>query len=109
MKKSLAFIVLIFSSLFLASCYKKYNRTITVCDDKLFVEKYDYNSIDVAYIYLTDSSNFRIYVGKYDNEHGGYSFNCHGDSLTISESYEEKVINIRKYSLVDLRKGKEGF
>ena len=49
---------------------KKYNRTITVCDGKLFVELYHHNFIDVGYEYLTDSTNFRIDVGKFDNEHG---------------------------------------
>lgn len=109
MKNPLTFIILIFFSFLLASCIKKYSRTITVCDEKLFVEKYDHNFVDVAYCYLTDSSNFRMYVGKFDNEHGGYSFNCKGDSIEISEDYDGKIINIRKYSLINLRKGKEGF
>jgi hypothetical protein len=109
MKKLLTFIIVILFSFFLSGCYKKYSRTITVCDNKLFVERYSHNFIDVAYYYLTDSSNFRMYVGKFDNEHGGYSFNCKGDSIEISEDYEGKVINIRKYSLDDLRKRKEGF
>jgi hypothetical protein len=109
MKKSSAFIIVILFSFFLEGCYKKYSRTITICDGNLFVERYEHNFIDVAYYYLTDSSNFRMYVGKFDNEHGGYSIKCQNDSVAISESYEEKVINIRKYSLIDLRKGKEGF
>jgi hypothetical protein len=108
MKKSSTLIIVILFSLFLTSC-KKYSRTITVCDENLFVERYRNGFIDVAYYYLTDSANFRIYVGKFDNEHGGYSFKCQNDSVEISESYEGKVINIRKYSLIDLRKGKEGF
>ena len=108
MKKSS---ILIFVTLFflLGGCTKEYSRTITVCDGNLFVEKYSHKFIDVAYYYLTDSSNFRIYVGKFDNEHGGYYIKCQEDSLQISESYEGKVINFRKYSLVDLRKSKEGF
>lgn len=109
MKKPLTFIIAIFFSFFLAGCYKKYNNTIVVCDKKLFVEVYKHNMIDVAYDYLTDSSNFRLYVGKFDYEHGFYSYNCKGDSLVISETYEGKVINIRKYSLIELRKSKEGF
>lgn len=90
-------------------CYQKYNSTISVCDKKLFVEVYNHNIIDVGYDYLTDSSNFRMYVCKFDNEHGYYRYNCQGDSIEISETYEGKVVNIRKYSLIDLRKGKEGF
>ncbi len=109
MKKSSIFSIVILFSFFLAGCYKKYNRTITVCDGNLFVERYRHNFIDVAYYYLTDSSSFRMYVGKFDNEHGGYYFNCNNDSITISETYEGKVTNIRKYRLLDLSKGKEGF
>lgn len=108
MKKSS---ILIFVTLFflLGGCTKEYSRTITVCDGKLFVEVYKHNFIDIAYDYLTDSTNFRIYVGKFDYEHAYYRYNCQKDSITISESYVGKVINIRKYSLVDLRKSKNGF
>ncbi len=109
MKKNSIFIVAIMISFFLAACYKKYSRTIPVCDGKLFGERYEHKFIDVAYYYLTDSSNFRIYVGKFDNEHGGYSIQCQNDSLTIFEHYEGKIIDIKKYSLVELRKSKEGF
>ena len=103
------FIYVVLISFFLSSCYKKYKSKIAVCDGNLFVEQFNHKLIDVAYDYLTDSSNFRMYVGKFDYEHGYYRYNCQKDSLEISETYEGKVINIRKYSLVDLRKGKEGF
>ena len=107
MKKSSKLIYVVLLSFFLTSCYKKYSRTITVCNGKLFVERYRHNFIDIAYYYLIDSSNFRIYIGKFDNEHGGYYFNCRKDSIEISELYEQKVLNYRKYSLIDLRKRKD--
>jgi hypothetical protein len=94
---------------FLLSCNTKYKSTIKVCDNKLFVEQFNNKYVDVAYDYLTDSTNFRIYIGKFDNEHAYYRYNCEDDSVVISETYEEKVISIRKYSLIDLRKAKEGF
>lgn len=103
--KKYLFVVLI--SFVLTSCYKRYNRTIIVCDGNLFVEQFNHRFIDVAYDYLTDSTNFRIYVGKFDSEHGYYRYNCQKDSLVISETYEGKVINFRKYSLADLRKSNE--
>ncbi len=109
MKKTFSVIIAILFSFLLTGCYNNYKRTITVCDGKLFVELYHHNFIDVGYEYLTDSTNFRIDVGKFDNEHGFYSYNCQGDSLTISEHYEEKITNVRKYSLIDLCKKKEGF
>lgn len=108
MKKPLTLVVLILP-FFLLSCNTKYKSTIKVCDGKLFVEQFNSKYIDVAYDYLTDSTNFRIYIGKFDNEHAYYRYNCESDSVQISEIYEGKVINIRKYSLDDLRKRKEGF
>ena len=109
MKISSTLIIMILFSFFSTGCYQKYHRTIAVCNKKLFVEVYKHNFIDVAYEYLTDSSNFRMYVGKFDYEHAYYRYNCQSDSISISETYEGKVINIKKYSLVDLRKGKEEF
>jgi hypothetical protein len=109
MKKYLTLLILVFFPFFLGGCFKKFDCTIKVCDKKLFVERYRHRFIDVGYYYLTDSSNFRMFVGKIDDEHGGYYFICQGDSLKISETYEGDVINVRKYSLIDLRKGKEGF
>src|SRR6478736_6217299 len=101
MKISSKLIYVVLFSFLLTSCYKKYSRTITVCNGNLFVERYRHNSIDIAYYYLTDSSNFRIYVGKFDNEHGGYYFNCFKDSIEIFELYEKKILNSRKYSLTN--------
>jgi len=109
MKKSSTLLIVILFSLFITGCYKKYSRTVAVCDGKFFVEVYKHNFIDVAYDYLTDSTNFRMYVGKFDYEHAYYRYNCQKDSITISETYEGKVTNVRKYSLVDLRNSKEGF
>lgn len=54
-----------------SGCYEKYDHTYELCDNKLYVETYHNSVIDIGYKYLTDSCNFRIYVGKYDNEHGG--------------------------------------
>ena len=104
MKRLSKLIYVILFSFCLISCYKKYSRTITVCNGNLFVERYHHNFIDEAYYYLTDSSNFRMYVGKFDNEHGGFYFKCLNDSIEISETYEGKITNYRKYSLIDLRK-----
>ena len=109
MRHSSILIIVILFSLLLTGCYKKYRRTISVCNGNLFVEVYRHKFIDVSYDYLTDSSNFRIYVGKFDNEHGYYRYNCQGDSIGISETHEGKIITIRKYSLIDLREDKEGF
>lgn len=108
-KKFTTILIVMLFSIFITGCYKKFSRTISVCNGNLFVERYRHNFIDVTYYYLTDSTNFRMYVGKFDNEHGGYSFNCQKDSITISESYEGRIINVRRYSIVDLRKSKEGF
>ena len=104
MKRPSKFIYVTLFLFCLTGCYKKYSRTITVCDGNLFVERYRHNFIDVAYYYLTDSSTFSMYVGKFDNEHGGYHIKCLKDSIEISEIYEEKILNSRKYNLFDLQK-----
>ena len=104
MKKPFILISLVLISLCFISCYKNYSRTIAVCNGNLFVEKYSHNFIDVAYYYLTDSINFRMYVGKFDNEHGGYYLKCQNDSIKITETYEGEILNDRRYSLIDLKK-----
>ena len=104
MKRLSKLIYVLLFTLLISGCYEKYNRTISVCDGNLFVERYSHSFIDVGYYYLTDSSNFRMFVGKFDNEHGGFSFKCQADTISISESYEGEIINLRKYSLLDLRK-----
>ena len=95
---------LVLSSAIFIGCNKSYDHTINVCSNRLFVERFKHRFIDVSYYYLTDSSSFRVFVGKFDNEHGGFSFGCMSDSVEVSEHYEDSVITFRKYSFKDLQK-----
>jgi hypothetical protein len=67
----------------LTSCTKKYKFTSAVCDKKLFVEVFNVNPFGVDADYLTDSLNFRKYIGDCDSEHEIHSYTCKGDSLYI--------------------------
>lgn len=61
--------------------------------------------------YLTDSVNFRIYIGTYDNGDEGFSYKCTGDSISISKiigrrENENKIVNSKSYKLSELRNKK---
>ena len=100
---------ILFASLLLAGCGRKYDRTVTVCDDSLYVEVFDVILVDEKEDYLTDSVNFRLFVGKADGEHENFNYRCEGDTISIrkitSAPYGKKhVLNVRKYSLTQLKK-----
>ncbi len=67
----------------LTNCTKKYKFTAKVCDKNLFVEVFNVNTFGVDADYLTDSVNFRKYIGDFDYEHENYSYACKGDSIFI--------------------------
>lgn len=99
-------------SLLMISCREKYKRTSKVCDAKLYVEVFNVNPAGVDVHYLTDSLNFRFYVGKFDNEHQNFSYYCKNDSViirkleTIDLSGERKIMQTRVFNLQELRKSK---
>jgi glycine/serine hydroxymethyltransferase len=94
-------------------CVKKYKRNAKVCDGKLFVEIFNVNPAGVDSHYLTDSLNFRVYIGKFDNEHENFHYFCRGDSIIIEKlstndaSGIRKATPFRKYNLEDLKKRKD--
>jgi hypothetical protein len=89
-------------------CIKKYKFTSKVCNGRLYAEVFNINPAGVDETYLTDSINFEIYIGKYDNEHEKFSIVCLGDSIQILKLKEEtygnkmKIIGSRTLSLSDL-------
>ncbi len=101
------FLILFFLS---ASCTQKYKRTVKVCEGNLFVELYNINPAGVDAHYLTDSTNFRMFVGEFDNEHENYSYVCNGDTLTIRKLQDSipgtprRVTNTRVFSIGELKK-----
>ena len=71
-----------------------YNFTTSVCDKNLFVEVFTISGGgayggDRVSDYLTDSTNFRIYIGTYDNAHRFFAYICKGDSLYVYNVEEE--------------------
>ena len=74
---------LIFAALCITftSCYKRYIGTRNICGNNLYVEIYEINPAGVDACYLTDSTNFRMYIGRFDPESANYDFKCHGDSF----------------------------
>ena len=85
------------------SCYKKYIGTRAVCGNSLYAELYEINPAGVDAFYLTDSTNFRTYVGRFDPEIGNYEFSCKGNYVCI-----EKINRRNQYILdtVDIIVGK---
>lgn len=98
--------------LLLSGCVKRYKRTTKLCNDRLYVEVYNVNPAGVDADYLTDSVNFRMYVGKFDNEHEIYSFICQDDSVVIIKLTKSdtsgimEVMETKVYSLQNLKKEK---
>jgi len=94
------------------SCAKVYKRTTKVCENTLYFEVFNVNPAGVDAGYLTDSINFRLYIGKWDNEHEYFHLMCDGDSLTIDkepivDSGFPKPIEPQKYSLKELKTTKK--
>lgn len=93
----------------------EYMFTIQVCRNHLYAEVYRtfgsgaYGG-DMLDEYLTDSANFRVFVGSYDDYDSGFSYDCSGDSLTVNSIYRsdtDTVFRIKKtkfYKLSNLKK-----
>jgi len=68
---------------------KDYKDTTEVCD-KLYVESYTlFNSGayggDLLSDYLTDSSNFRLFIGKYDDKKEIYNYECDAKRIIVKK------------------------
>jgi hypothetical protein len=92
-----------------------YHSTLPICDRRFFVETFTIMGGgafggDRESVYLTDSLNFRKYLGTYVNTEEYISIVCRGDSIYIYRTRENKhthkndIENTRIYSVQDLRK-----
>src|SRR5882757_2870181 len=96
----------------LVSCEKKYYSTAKVCNGSLYVEVFRINPAGEYADYLTDSTNFRIYIGIFDPEEDLYSYTCKGDSILVekfnrgreSDYRTHETLSRKVYSLRELRK-----
>jgi hypothetical protein len=93
----------------------EHDHTTALCNDRLFVETYNiFNSGafggNRVSQYLTDSTNFRIYIGTFDNAEGGYSYNCNDDQVIVYRveqgQSQSKIIDSISYSIADLKRKK---
>lgn len=96
------------SGLILIGCSEKHKWTTGVCENRFFVERFNVNPAGIDVHYLTDSSTFRIYVGKFDNEHENYSYSCVGDSIVVvkladDSSGTRKTVGRNSYSIAALK------
>src|SRR5688572_2842400 len=77
----------------------KFETIIPICNQHLFVEKYIVSGGgayggDMISAYLTDSTNFRVYLRTYDNAHEGIAFECYGsDSVSVSRQIKDTATN----------------
>ncbi len=103
-------ILIIAISFFFFSCSKKYIRTDKVCDQPLYVEVYKTRELGVTY--LTDSINFKIYVGQLNFENEWYLYVCRGDSVFILKNShdfgtkKDSIIDTFSYNIKELQEKK---
>jgi hypothetical protein len=118
----------LFTSLFLlAGCFydrskKDHKFTVNYCEYmsnkctcNLYGEVYNIYGMgalgsDVNALYLTDSTNFRIYLGTYDEGNEMIIVKCQGDSICIKktaksvfENSRPEIIQAKIYSLKFLK------
>jgi len=100
------------------SYYKEtINLKNTNCNCHLYIESYliagGFLSTDIDALYLTDSVNFRLYEGTYDEGDGGIATMCKGDSVSVDAYVHEKfgpnsgsikTAEKKTYSLKELKK-----
>jgi hypothetical protein len=92
-----------------------YHRTFPICDRRFFVEIFTIMGGgafggDRVSVYLTDSMNFRKYLGTYINSEEKIVTECNGDSIYIyrtrenTHTHKNDIENTRIYSVQDLKK-----
>ena len=116
-------LVLFAITFFILSCgydvrSKKYSPSLTsICGGHIFIETYpvfgEGGAIggSVYSDYLTDSLNFRKYIGTYDPEVRMYSYECNGDNVKIYKvltrgTWPTNLEKTMNFSLKDLKQKK---
>lgn len=67
----------------LSGCVHEHRWTTQVCKGRLFVERFNDDPAGLDKHFLTDSTTFRMEVGRFDNEHEGFHYSCEGDSIYV--------------------------
>ena len=79
------FSVILLFSLSVFGCSQMHTAT-TDLGDHLYLEYFNINPFGVEEVYLTDSVNFRVYIGKYDAEHEKVRCQVEGDTLVVRKT-----------------------
>jgi hypothetical protein len=93
-KKTLLILATI-SFLFIG-CIKKHKFSVKACNGLFYVEVFNVNPAGVDEDYMTDSFNFKIFVGKTDSEHENFRYVCKGDSITVMKFVSQPIGNKMK-------------
>jgi len=87
-----------------------YKRTVSICND-LHIEVFRTFSSgafgsDLVDDYLTDSVNFRLRIGSYDEYYGSIYYQCEMDSITIEKREKSDTISMHtiEKKIYDLKK-----
>ena len=86
--------------------------TISVCGN-IWEEKFRFfsggaYSAELYSDYITDSANFRVYIGSHD-EYAGFEYTCNGDTLfvkeyKVNEDRNKSIVKTSVFRLSVLRK-----
>jgi hypothetical protein len=90
----------------LVGCQTKYIRTEKTCAKTCVLEIYERSQLGISY--LTDSINFRIYVGQLNFENEYYQYECKDDTLIVLKyskglGNSNDLIATNKYNLKQLK------
>ena len=109
--------IIIVALIFISSCGSdkkhKYAFTTDICGGNLYVETFTVFGqgafgADLYEDYLTDSSNFRIYIGEVDSGAESYNYQCSNDSIIINKVPAGSDVNLegnkRYYTFSELKK-----
>jgi hypothetical protein len=113
-------ILLVLLSALLCGCsYKKSKKKLfntkkvcaVLCREKFIVYSGGAYSAELYSDYLTDYTNFKVYVGTHD-EHENFDYECLGDTVfvkkfTFGEDTVSTILLKLKFSISDLKKKHE--
>jgi len=89
---------------FHTGCSQRLKRGTIELKCHFYVETFNVNPFGVDEDYLTDSLNFRMFVGKYDVEHETFTYVCKEDSLIIYKKAEDTSGKWKKVDSLHLSK-----
>jgi len=108
--KSSALFLVPVMTIFLYGCNRRHLDTNEI-RDKLYIETFSAGLIgNLTAQYLTDSVNFRIYIGTFDDETEWFYYRFKGNNIyveklqNIDETGLVKTIDKKVYNLPDLKK-----